>query len=385
MILARFAARPARVALITLLVMLLGAGAWSVFWMRTAATAERAIENWRREEERRGNVYRCSPLDIGGYPFRIEVRCGSAEAQLAAARPAAVIASAALTVVAQIYDPHLLIAELTGPLNLAPPGGPATLSADWDLAQTSVRIDATRLQRLSVVLDGLRVFRPMSAAQDPVAHVDRMEWHVRPSPGDSAGPGNLDLFVRLVGASAPGVADWARTPFEAEIAATLHDIGSLRPKSVPALLREIQAAGGRVEITKARLSQGETLAVASGVLGLTPQGRLDGTMELTVSGLERLMTAPGGLGKLADLLAANKLASRDRLDQLKPALGALDRLLPSLGIDRNVAQAGAAASLALIGRPTELEGRHAVTLTLHFADGAASLGPMALGEVAPFF
>lgn len=384
--LSRLTAKPARLAFAAIAMVLLAVGVWTIIWWRATVTAQTAIENWRSAEARRGNSYRCASLSISGYPFRIEVRCTGVEAELASAHPAALIRTPAVTVVAQIYDPSLFIGEITGPLTLADPDRPGTtFSADWDLAQTSARIDAVTFKRISVVFDGLRIVRAGNAAPDPVAQIDRLEWHVRPSPRASADQVDLDVAVRLAGATAAGVADWARTPFDADIVASLRDIGSLRPKSLPALLRDVQAAGGRVEITQARLAQGETQAMGSGVLSLTPRGRLDGTMQLTVAGLERLMTSQGALSKFADVLGANKVAPPDRINELKPALGTLNRLLPSLGIGRREAEAGAAASLALIGRPTQLEGRPATALTLRFGDGAVSLGPISLGEVAPLF
>ena len=41
--------------------------------------------------------------------------------------------------------------------------------------------------------------------------------------------------------------------------------------------------------------------------------------------------------------------------------------------------------LGFLGQPAELEGRRAVTMPLRFADGAVSLGPLALGRTAPLY
>jgi hypothetical protein len=41
--------------------------------------------------------------------------------------------------------------------------------------------------------------------------------------------------------------------------------------------------------------------------------------------------------------------------------------------------------LGLLGQATELDGRRAVTMPLRFADGAISLGPLALGRTGPLY
>ena len=149
------------------------------------------------------------------------------------------------------------------------------------------------------------------------------------------------------------------------------------PKPWPARFRELQAAGGRIEIANARVQQGDTIAVANGVLGLSPRGRLDGQLRLTVANLEKLLPALG-LDRM--------LAQRSASPQLNNAFGALDRIMPGLG---NVARQNAGpmivASINMMGQPTELEGKRAVMLPLRFNDGAVSLGPVMIGYVPPLF
>jgi hypothetical protein len=166
-------------------------------------------------------------------------------------------------------------------------------------------------------------------------------------------------------------------PFDAQVVGTLRGLKDLAPKPLPVRLKELQAAGGRLEVTRARLQQGEVIAVASGTLGLNASGRLDGQLEVTVAGLDRILPAFG-----IDPNAQNNPQSA-RVDA---ALGALDRLVPGLGkFARENAGAGLAAGLQLLGTPNTLEGRPAVSLPLRFADGAAFLGPLALGRLAPLY
>src|SRR5438270_809407 len=77
--------------------------------------------------------------------------------------------------------------------------------------------------------------------------------------------------------------------------AVLRGLKDFSPKSLASRLRELQAAGGRLDVTKAQIKLGDTVAVATGQLGLSPRGRLDGTLRVTVAGLEQFIAGQGGL------------------------------------------------------------------------------------------
>ena len=72
------------------LVAVLAAG-WTAFWFHAAAAARAAIADWQDQEARVGHNYSCGSHDFGGYPFRIEVRCGEAVAELRTAQGPVVI------------------------------------------------------------------------------------------------------------------------------------------------------------------------------------------------------------------------------------------------------------------------------------------------------
>ena len=65
-------------------------------------------------------------------------------------------------------------------------------------------------------------------------------------------------------------------------------------------------------------------------------------------------------------------------------LNVLKPLFPGVTVSGSLAGMGTSL-LGLLGEPAELEGRRAVTMPLRFADGAVSLGPLALGRTAPLY
>ena len=71
------------------------------------------------------------------------------------------------------------------------------------------------------------------------------------------------------------------TPFDADASAVLRGLQRLDLLPVKLQLQELQANGGSLEITNARLRQADATAVATGTLGLSPRARLDGTLRLT--------------------------------------------------------------------------------------------------------
>jgi hypothetical protein len=152
----------------------------------------------------------------------------------------------------------------------------------------------------------------------------------------------------------------------------LRGLKDFTPKPWKDRFRELQAAGGRIDIVSLRAQQGEAVAVTSGSLGITPKGGLEGELRLTVAGLERLMPALGVNPNVAS-------------DRLAPALSALERFSPGLGAIVRERAPNLAASMGLGGEQAQLEGKPAVTLPLRFNDGAVSLGPLPLGQLRPLF
>jgi len=357
-----------------LIIVVVLAAAWSGFWYYAARAAEVRINDWQAQQARAGRVFSCGSQTVGGFPFRIEVRCGDAAVELRDTQPPLALKLKQILVVSQVWDPKLLIAEFTGPLMVSDPGQPPYVNATWTLAQASVRGTPKAPERASVAVDGLRL--DGAQAGNLLFESKRAEFHARVQYGSWPHNPAVDLAVKLAGATAPAVHALAAQPFDADILAVLHGISELAPKPLPAWLREWQAAGGKLEIQNARLAQAESLANATGTLALTQQGRLDGALRLTVAGIERFMPTIGG----------EKGASLS-LDRVAPALNAIERAVPGLAqrITPQRQQSLQAGLLALLGQPAEIEGRQGVAVPLRFSDGKAMFGPFPLGQVPPAF
>jgi hypothetical protein len=352
--------------------------AWSVVWYYAAGSAQTLIENWRAEQAKAGRIFTCGSQAVGGYPFRIEARCADAAVELRDVQPPVAIKLKQILVVAQVWDTKLLIAEFTGPLTAAEPGRIPHITADWTLAQASVRGTPDAPDRASIAVDGLKLDDPGGR----IADAQHAEFHARVQFGSWPHNPAFDLAVKLTGASAPGLVSFVSQPSDLDATGVLHGLKDLSPKPLPVRLREWQAAGGRLEVQNARFAQGEALATATGMLSLTPRGRLEGALRLTAAGAERFIPALSG-------------APRGVTSPLEraPALGAIDRAVAPGGTPRGPVVPApaqrenqlATGLLALLGQQTTLEGKPAVAMPLKFTDGAATLGPIPLGQTPPLF
>src|SRR3982074_213371 len=97
--------------------LLIAAAAWSAFWFYAASQVDEKADAWRAQEAKSGRVYDCARRSVAGFPFRLEVRCDGATVSLRSqtaappATPPPITAELGqILVVAQVYDPKLLIA-----------------------------------------------------------------------------------------------------------------------------------------------------------------------------------------------------------------------------------------------------------------------------------
>lgn len=344
---------------------------WIGLWFYAAAHAETALSGWRAREAKAGRIHNCGTQSIGGFPFRIEVRCGQPSVEMRGAGSPVVLRGADLLAAVQIYQPTLLIAEFSGPMIVEEPAGTQSYIANWSLGQASVRGTPQNPERGSLVFDAPVLTRQSDGA--PLFKASRIEIHGRIAEGSKNNNPVIELIVRTKGATAPDLNSLPATPIDSDITAILTGLSDLSPKPWPVRLREMQARGGKIEIVKARLQQGDTIAVTTGTLGLTASGMLDGQLSMTVIGIEHVL-------KSLDLdlvLSKGKVgASIDRLDRIMPGLGAAARQNAAPGI---------LAGLGALGQRTSLEGKPAVTVPLRFVDGRTMLGPFPVGRTPPLF
>ena len=362
-----------RYTILLFIVFALVAG-WTGFWKFAASKAQETIEGWRSREAKAGRIYNCGSQTIGGFPFRIEVNCDDASALFRSSQPALELKTSSLVVMAQVYQPGLLISEFRGPLTVGESGKSPDIVVDWKVAQSSVRGTPTAPSRVALVFDQPVVDRMNGGNRQNLLRAKHIEIHGRLAEGSVASNPVIEIATQLEQASAPELHPAAAKPIDANVTSILRGLNDFAPKPWSVRFREIQAAGGRIDITQARVQQGDILAVGGGSLSLNGNGRLEGELRVTIAGLEQFLAAIG---------AQQRVQTSPHMDKL---VGVLDRLAPGLGdVARQQAGANISAGINMLGEQTTLEGKRAVTLPLRFNDGAVFLGPIPIGNTPALF
>ncbi len=376
--------------------LLIAAAAWSAFWFYAASQVDVSADAWRAQEAKSGRVYDCARRTVAGFPFRLEVRCDGASVSLrsqsagqAATQEPITAHLGEILVVAQVYDPKLLIAEFTAPATLSDRGGQPSMSVNWSKARASVVGLPAVPQRASIVFDDPRIDRVNGSMQTPLAQAKHIELHGRLAEGSAPDHPVIETVLRIEGGSVQEVHPLLSQPFDADVRTMLSGLKDLSPKPWPERFRELQAAGGHVEIVQSRIAQGDLVAVAAGTLGLSAQGRLDGELQMTVAGIEKVIPALG-IEKMLDegvpQATLDRVAPGVKTQDLNNLFGALDRAIPGLGkAVRQNANVGVAVGINALGKEAVLEGKKARAFPLRFVDGAVFLGPLKVGQVPPLF
>jgi hypothetical protein len=379
--------------LIMPVLVLVAAMAWSAFWFYAASKVDENVDAWRAREAKSGRIYDCAKRAVGGFPFRFEVRCSGASvalvSQTAGGSQAPVTARLGeILVVAQVYDPKLLIAEFTAPAAISGPDQ-LSLMVNWSKARSSIAGLPAIPQRASIVFDDPTIERVNASVQTPLARAKHVELHARLADGSAQENPVIETVLQIAGGSLRELHPLLAEPFDADVRTLLTGLKDFSPKPWPERFREIQAAGGRVVIAQSRIAQGDLIAVAAGTLGLSASGRLDGELQMTVAGIEKVIPALGIDKMLEDGVpqaTLDRVAPGMKTQDVSNLMGALNRAIPGLGnIVKQNANVGVAAGINSLGKEAVLEGKKARTFPLRFVDGAVFLGPLKVGQVPPLF
>ncbi|MDP3078779.1 DUF2125 domain-containing protein [Bradyrhizobium sp.] len=376
--------------------LLVAAAVWSGFWFFAASQVEVKADAWRAQEAASGRVYDCARRSVAGFPFRLEVRCNGASvalrsqtAEQAATQAPITVRLGEILVVAQIWDPQRLIAEFTAPATISDRGGPPAMMVNWSKARSSVVGLPAVPQRGSIAFDDPSIDRVNGPAQTPLARARLVELHGRLAEGSVQDRPVIETVLKIEQGSVQELHPLLAAPFDADVRTLLSGLKDFAPKPWPERFREIQAAGGRVEIVQSRIAQGELIAVATGTLGLSASGRLDGELQMTVAGIEKVIPALGIEKMLEEGVpqaTLDRVAPGVRSQDVSNLLGALDRAIPGLGrVVKQNANVGVITGINALGKEAVLEGKKARAFPLRFVDGAVFFGPLKVGQVPPLY
>ncbi len=259
------------------LVALLAVG-WGVAWTMARSRVEAEIDHRLAVMRERGIAVVCPERSIGGFPFRFEVACRAPRLEIAAR--GVTLGAAGLRVVAQAWDPFLVITEIDGPLAFSAPG--QAVDAGWSRFRASLRWATDGLKRFS--LEGSELTLGHTATGRTLRlTAPRLELHLRA--GGASGH-DLDVAIDAVGA-ALFVGEQRLGPPAADLAATVTFRDALPPAPIEPL-RAFAGRGGRIDPIRFTFSTAGMTFVGKGGLRLRDDGLLDGAIAVAARGLEAL-------------------------------------------------------------------------------------------------
>ncbi|MCJ2034846.1 DUF2125 domain-containing protein [Methylobacterium sp. J-068] len=259
--------------------------AWSIGWFYIRHRAATEMDAWLAQESAAGRTWNCADRSIGGYPFRIELRCAS----LAFTRSDSHFTLGPVTAVVQVYQPRQGILEVGGPFHVEQ--GDLTADATWTSLEGSFHGAADGFVRASLVVDGAKGSVHGAGAAPIDFDTRHLEFHARPTPGRFDADGAVDTSLRVseirlpLADAALGNSDLADLALDA----TINRATTLRTGTVARELEAWRRAGGSLDLALLSLAKGERRLQAKGTLDLDAAHRPQGQLDLRAAGLEALV------------------------------------------------------------------------------------------------
>lgn len=248
---------------------------WSVAWFAVATFVERKIDTAMHELGSSGVSVACTNRAIGGYPFRLEVRCGRGSR---VATRAGAVELGGLVAVALIYDPDRVIVEARAPAEISDGGVPVRL--DWSLAHMSAALEMPDRERIALERLSLEAtdLVASSGASNPLG-AGLVRFHARADPAE---PDSLDLALQLEGLVPYPGAEAIDLAALAVVGQGGHVLAG-RPDRV---LAALEGEGVPVELSELTVTSGPARISATGNILVRADGQIDGTIEVAVAGVE---------------------------------------------------------------------------------------------------
>jgi hypothetical protein len=293
--------KPSRIGLyLPVLALLVLAIGWSIFWYVAATVTGREIGAWIKAEAEDGRNWTCPDRRIAGYPFRVEISCNNPSFSGPAAGIPVAGKLAGVHLVAQIYDPKLVVGEADGPFEFNVPQDGTHVNANWTLLQISVRGTPDALQRVSLVADQLDVRGSIADKRPFAGRSGQLQLHVQRGAAEQRA---YDFAVTSSGTASADLNDatGSSEPANVQTSGTLTQAETIGGGTIPQRLERWRTSGGSLNLNNAVLAQGALNVQGTGTLRLDSTHRLDGRIDLTASGLSPVLKRYGIAPQVLDI------------------------------------------------------------------------------------
>ncbi len=281
------------------LLLLLAIG-WSGFWVFASNKADEALSSWMAAEKVGGRTWECAGKEIGGYPFRIELHCASIKflsSQMKADLGAFHAAS-------QIYSPKLILADVSGPLQINSAGVQNVFW--WTNMRLSLRFNGA-LERFSM---NVTDFKAGEVADSALLSTKMVEFHLRTDTARPKEDKAADVVINMTELRAPSLDLLIGNPDAATVnlSATITQALGLRVGNWQSTLENWRAQNGQTFLENGRLAKGAFSIEGKGVLGLDSAHRVQSDLMVGARGVGPIVSrfVSGNAAQLAGALLERK-------------------------------------------------------------------------------
>jgi hypothetical protein len=287
--------KPRRLGLYLPFVLLLAAIAvWTGIWFKARMELGERLDARAAGLRKAGYEVAWAARSIGGYPFRIDVTLTDARLR----DPSGwALATPRLEAEANMLSPgRWIMAAPQGAEFTRPAGG--AVSVKGEIIRASLNsLDKTPP---SFSFEGIKLaFTPAPGAQPfALTAASRVEFHLRPGPDDEGG-----VFLKVEGGQARPTGLFARVaggkPVSMSWNSTLSKMSRFRGATWPEAVRTWSDAGGQMSVRDAGVTAGDAvLGVQPGTLSVGPDGRVRGSLDLTLRQAPKAIAALGDAGAI---------------------------------------------------------------------------------------
>lgn len=305
-----------------ILLALLAAG-WTGFWFVVRVRVIDAVDTALAKEQGLGRSWTCTDRSVTGFPFRVELRCGSLSLTSARWGETVRVQTGPALAVGQIYTPNLVIAQITGPLQATLPEG-RKLDLGWTRLEASLTHRAGDPERVSLVLTGPSASLTAPGLSPETWQATTLEAHLRRNPTRPATDQAVDLAIAAKGSVLPALDALLGTtePGDVDIQATLTQTEAFRIGLNPDALEAWRTAGGQIDVTKWVSVKGTARIEATGQFLIDQTHRPAGQVQASLAGIQQIAGIPvGGIAAGLGGLLGGRLSAQ--LPGVAPGLNAL--------------------------------------------------------------
>lgn len=241
-------------------------GGWSAAWYTARGYLDAEISKVMELAAQNGAELACFERELGGFPFRFELRCKD----FVLRDPfGGFFSVATLRAVALVYNPMHVILEADSPMAAFRSSDSPIQEASWGSFRSSLRFNMQGLTRFDAVIETPRFFSSDNPAQGEVA-MATAELHLRPAPDQ---PANLDIAFSFTGLK---TGDPAHPGTDGALVGTVSGAAPLLTGTIPLGLFAATDGVPAISLSQLRLASGEASLSTSGTLKLPSDGHLTG-------------------------------------------------------------------------------------------------------------